>query len=177
MSKTKLQFNKFKQLLNESDNRLIGYHCTNINPEIIIRDGFKVGSDGFTDENMFEDLYKKFLPEIPVFVTFKKPWSDSAKYTLKLDLTGLKLYPDFGSLVDTGAYYDYDFKEKTKMFYWEHWSDITNPKLVEFLEDFGDDDPILYPEDLSGEDSKEVLDSACVSGEGLNKRIISIKTN
>ena len=48
------------------DTKRYAYHCTNIDPEIIKKEGWKVG-DGFTLDNQFKDLYKKYLPNVPVF--------------------------------------------------------------------------------------------------------------
>lgn len=147
----------------------IAYHSTNTNPEIIKNEGFKLGK-GFTQENMFEDLYENYLPEIPVFVTKEKPWDDSAKYLIELDISGLELFPDFGSLVDVGAIYDFD----EELFYWEDFSDIPNLSLRQYIENtFGE--PILPASEFSGEDSWKYLGSACVSGKHLENRIIDWK--
>lgn len=146
------------------------YHCTNIDPEIIKREGWKVGS-GFTVENMFGDLYEKYLPKVPVFVSDdgKEVWDTNAKYIIKLDITGLDLYPDFGSLPDTGAYYDPD----EECFYWQ--DGFSNPEMEEYVSEY--DDELLYAEDFSGEDCMAVLGTACVDGKLLTPdKIISWTT-
>lgn len=142
------------------------YHCTNIDPEIIKKEGWKVGS-GFTVENMFGDLYEKYLPKVPVFVSDdgKAVWDTNAKYIIKLDITGLDLYPDFGSLPDTGAYYDPD----EECFYWQ--DGFSNPEMEEYVSEY--DDGLLYAEDFSGEDCMAVLGTACVDGSKLQGRIVS----
>ena len=85
------------------------------------------------------------LPKIPVFITDdnRKLWTDDSKYVIELNISDLELYPDFGSLVDEGAYYD------GKLFYWDDWSEIKNPKILEFIEDHVYDEPIIRPEDFT----------------------------
>ena len=158
--------------------RQYAYHCTNTDPEIIKRDGWKVGM-GFTLGNFFDKLNKKYLPKVPVYVTSdtREVWDTNADYIIKLDITGLDLYPDFGSLPDTGAFYDLD----EKYFHWYDDSEIgltfTNTpagqKMKEYLESISPDEYILLPDDFSGEDSMRILGTAVVDGSKLQGRIVS----
>lgn len=169
----KITFEKLKyELINESSNKNFGYHCTNTNPEIIKREGFKVGNNGFTKENMFEDLYQKYLPRIPIFISanLKTSYYMDSKYCIVLDINGLDLYPDFGAMPDIGAYYDYD----SELFYWDRFGDIKNSKIRQFVRsEYGE--PILYARDFTGELSWQLIKSACLDGQqDLIKRIINI---
>lgn len=161
--------------VNESSGeRIYAYHCTNIDPEIIKKEGWKVG-DGFTLDNQFENLYKKYLPKVPVFVSNLDVlvWDSKAKYCIKLDITGLKLFPDFGYLPDFGAYYDYD----EECFYWENEDDLdSNKKLKDFVLD-NCDNLTLYADCFDGEDSFNVLGTACVDGSKLKDRIVEWKSS
>ena len=154
------------------------YHCTNIDPEIIKKEGWKVGM-GFTKGNFFDDLYKKYDPKVPVHITGseREVWDTNADYIIKLDITGLDLYPDFGSLPDTGAFYDLD----EQYFHWYDDSGIgltfTNNdagrKMKEYLELISPDEYILLPDDFTGEVSMRILGTACVDGSKLQGRIVS----
>ncbi len=152
---------KDTEMLKESnDNKIYAYHCTNVNPEKIKKEGFKVGN-GFTQDNQFGGLYKKYLPKYPCFISNSnaKIWDDNSKYILKIDITGLELYPDFGHLVDFGAYYDeedetYDDKEYGDDFVsWdedgeEDFDDEDEDDFSDgFLFDEDDDDPQYEDED------------------------------
>ena len=90
------------------------YHCTEVDPETILREGFKSGSGGYTGTNVIEDFYEKYLPKNPMFVSDlnAEVWSKYSKYCMKIDVSGLKLYPDFGHLLDYCAYHGDD------AFYW-----------------------------------------------------------
>lgn len=156
-----------------SDKKRYAYHCTSVDPEIIKKNGWKSGEGGFTSNNMFEDLYENYLPEVPVFVSDEKVkvWSNKSKYCIKLDITGLDLYPDFGSLPDVGAHYDFD----SELFWWESKNDIKSKEMKEFVRVFGADDSSFYACDFSGEDSMENLGTACVSGKDLTPdRIVAV---
>ena len=134
---------------------------------------------GFTLGNFFDKLNKKYLPKVPVYVTSdtREVWDTNADYIIKLDITGLDLYPDFGSLPDTGAFYDLD----GKYFHWYDDSGIgltfTNTpagkKMKEYLESISPDEYILLPDDFSGEDSMRILGTAVVDGRKLQGRIVS----
>lgn len=156
------------------DTKRYAYHCTNVDPEIIKKEGWKVG-DGFTLDNQFEDLYKKYLPNVPIFISrLDVPvWDSKAKYCIKLDITGLKLFPDFGYLPDFGAYYDYD----EECFYWENEDDLdSNKKLKDFVLD-NCDNLTLYADCFDGDDSFNILGTACVDGSKLKDRIVEWKSN
>lgn len=105
--------------------KAFGYHCTEINPEIILREGFKSGSGGYTHTNVIEDFYEKYLPKNPMFMSDLKAevWSKYSKYCMKIDVTDLQLYPDFGHLLDYKAYHDDD------CFYWSEFGLATLKRL------------------------------------------------
>lgn len=160
---------KLKESVEPKDAKTYAYHCTDVDPEIIKKEGWKVG-DGFTLDNQFKDLYKKYLPNVPVFVSrLDVPiWDYKSKYCIKLDITGLKLFPDFGYLPDFGAYYDYD----EECFYWENEDDLdSNKKLKDFVLD-NCDNLTLYADCFDGDDSFNVLGTACVDGSKLKDRIV-----
>ena len=150
------------------------YHCTDVDPEIIKKEGWKVG-EGFTLDNHYADLYEAYLPKVPVFISNPKAdlWDTGSKYIIKLDITGLELYPDFGNLENFDAYYD----EDNESFYWEEGSNFgNNKKLKAFVREYSDEDTIAA-EDFQGEDSFEVIGTACVDGTQLEGRIVEWKEN
>lgn len=145
------------------------YHCTNVNPDIIKKEGWKVGN-GYTQRNMFDDLYREYLPAVPVFISNldSNIWDANAKYCIKLDITGLKLYPDFGSLPDNGAHVD------EYGFYWDSEDDIENLELRDYILNTSDD---LYisNSDFTGDVSFDTIGTACVDGHQLtNDRIVEV---
>lgn len=158
-----------------------GYHCTNINPDFILANGFKATGKGFTDVNVIEDFYKKYLPKNPMFLSDLKAevWSKNSKYCIKVDVTGLQLYPDFGHLLDYKAYYDDD------CFYWSDnglmqlkekaSKDIFSKKVFEFAKNL--EDNTLLAKDFSGEMSRDLIGTFTIDGDLLvPERVIEIKT-
>lgn len=128
--------------VNESDeDREYAYHVSNVPPEKIKKEGFKSGlGNGGTDINLFQELYDQDYPKNYLFIS-KEPWdierNEKFKYCYKIDITDLDLYPDFGMLIDNGAYYEDDGDDY--IFYWKD-KDIKfmkNKKLKEFLEKEG----------------------------------------
>ena len=166
---------KDTEMLKESnDNKIYAYHCTNVNPEKIKKEGFKVGN-GFTQDNQFGGLYKKYLPKYPCFISNSnaKIWDDNSKYILKIDITGLELYPDFGHLVDFGAYYDEE-DENGDVLFW--WNDNTNelndiPKLQKYL---SGTDWYLNSNEFTGKMSFEMIGTACIDGRKLTPDRIEV---
>lgn len=79
-----------------------------IDPKIILSKGFKAGSGGYTENNLVQDFYDIYLPANPMFVSSidVKVWDKDAKYCIKVDISNLNKYPDFGHLLDFGAYFD-----------------------------------------------------------------------
>lgn len=159
-----------------------GYHCTEANPDTIMRDGFKSGRGGFTRINLLEDFYEKYLPKNPMFLSdlHAKVWSTYSKYCMKIDVTGLQLYPDFGHLLDYHAYYDED------CFYWREngleWlradsrRDQTTKKVLDFVESL--DDNTLWASDFTGEMSREILGTFVIDGNLLTpSRIVQLKAS
>lgn len=155
----------------ENNNREYAYHCTDINPDIILKNGFSSkGGNGLTEDNYFEELYKEYLPDNQCFVS-KTPWNSDTKYVLKIDITGLPKYPDFGSLLDTGAYYE-ETDDGDCLFYWEEKdlanmnSNMTN-SLLHYLTDGKDENErgILYASDFDGETSYRTIGTCCIDGD------------
>ena len=158
-----------------------GYHCTNISPDFILANGFKATGKGFTDVNVVEDFYKKYLPKNPMFLSDLKAevWSKNSKYCMKIDVTGLRLYPDFGHLLDYKAFYDDD------CFYWSNsglvWlqekasKDMFSKKVFEFAQQL--EDNTLWADDFTGELSRDLIGTFAIDGNMLTpQRIIEVKT-
>ena len=68
------------------------YHCTNVNPQKMIKNGFRSGKNGYTGTNLVKDFYELYLPKNPMFVSSikTKVWDANAKYCLTIDITDLK---------------------------------------------------------------------------------------
>ena len=109
-----------------------------------------------------------------------KVWDPKAKYCMKVDISGLKKYPDFGHLIDFGAYFD------EECFWWEnevelqHWLasiDETKRRLADFVLNQLDDG-VLYAADFTGEMSFNILGTCAIDGNQLNaNRIIEVKSH
>lgn len=160
--------------------RQYGYHCTEINPEIILKDGFKSGKGGFTQENLLKDFYDKYLPKNPMFLSdlTAEVWSKYSRYCMKIDITGLELFPDFGHLLDYYAYYDED------CFYWRKNNlnqlkisakkDPFSKKVLNFVENL--EDYTLWVKDFTGQMSKKILGTFVIDGNMLTeKRVVEIR--
>lgn len=163
-----------------SSQREYAYHCTNVNPNLILEKGFRSSPiNGFTENNLFEALYEKYLPSNPCFVS-KNPWDEDSKYILKIDITGLEKFPDFGHLVDTGAYYEETDSPNDMLFYWEE-KDLQFPsqnmpsKLLSFLASKSDEERgILNSEDFDGELSFDLIGTCVVDGDRITPNRIEI---
>ena len=157
------------------------YHCTEINPEIILREGFKSGSGGYTHTNVVEDFYEKYLPKNPMFVSDLKAevWSKYSKYCMKIDVSGLKLYPDFGHLLDYKAYHDDDcfYWSDTGLMWLRHLAkkDPTSKKVLELAERL--EDHTLWGSDFTGEMSRDLLGTFVIDGDLLTReRVVEVKS-
>jgi len=156
-----------------STQREYAYHCTNVNPKIILEKGFHSSPvNGFTENNAFEALYQKHLPKNPCFVS-KTPWDEDSKYILKIDITGLEKYPDFGHLIDTGAYYEETDSPDEILFYWED-KDLKYPsrhmsdELVSFLTSKPEDEiGIMSSDDYDGEMSFYLTGTCAIDGDEI----------
>lgn len=157
-----------------------GYHCTEIDPETILKNGFRSGFGGFTRTNYLEDFYGKYLPKNPMFLSDlnAEVWSKRSKYCMKIDVSGLELYPDFGHLLDYYAYYDED------CFYWHEdgldWLRIAAKKdpvakrVLELAESL--EDNTLWGSDFTGEMSRDVLGTFAIDGSLLTReRVVDIR--
>ena len=159
--------------------REYAYHCTETDPEIIKSRGFMNNGGGFTCKNQFPGLYRKYLPKSKCFVS-KNPWDECTKYVIKIDITGLKKYPDFGNLLEYDAYYD---NEEDDVVFW--WEDKCIPEngessryprpLIEYLKK---NDGIIYSSDFDGELSWNLIGTCCVDGKYITPdRIVDITVN
>lgn len=168
------QIRKAYDKIIESQNRPqreYAFHCTNVNPKSIVKNGFHASPlNGLTLDNQFKNLYSKYLPSNPCFIS-KEPWSADTKYILKIDITGLPKYPDFGSLLDTGAYYE-EIEDDDVLFYWEDNdlnipNDDIPPSLLHFLTDgrSEDDRGLLNSKEFDGDLSYELIGSCCINGD------------
>lgn len=148
------------------------FHCTSTDPKTIESEGWKVGPNGYTEDNMFEDLYFNYLPAVPVFVSDinAKVWDPSAKYCIKLDISGIEKFPDFGNLVESGAIYEDGY------FYWKNEQSIKGSQALKkfIMNDL--ENMTLAEEDFTGDLSWELLGTCAVDGKKLNGRIVDFRT-
>ena len=164
-------------------NTQFAYHCTNVDPKLIAKHGFDAQRGkglGYTDINVLTHFYNKFLPKNPLFVSAldAKVWDANAKWCMKIDISGLPKFPDFGHLLDFGAYYDEDFfwwQDEYEVRSWLSSNDVYKRRLAHFiLEDL--DDMTLYAADFDGDTSFEVLGTCCVNGSLVGAdRIVEVK--
>ena len=160
----------------------IVYHCTDVDPERIKREGFKSGRGGFTIFNHFQDLYNKYLPDNPMFVSsrYVKVWSKSSRFCMQIDISGMEVYPDFGHLVDYYAQMDED------NFFWTDRSvvdlekkagqgDKVAKRLLDYIR-WQFDDQTLPIEDFTGEISFDLLGTCAIDGDKFDfSRVLDIK--
>lgn len=157
------------------------YHCTNIDPKTILTNGFKATGNGYTDTNLVQHFYDEFLPKDPMFLSGLKVkvWDPKSEWCFKVDVSGLKKYPDFGHLLDYGAYFD------ERSFWWaetEHqlkaWlssPDEVQRRLADFILNELDDG-ILWANDFDGETSYKVLGTFAIDGAQFNaSRLVEAK--
>ena len=158
------------------------YHCTNVDPQLIIADGFKATEKGYTGTNVLKHFYKQYLPKNPMFVSSLKAkvWDPKAKYCMKVDISGLKKYPDFGHLLDFGAYFDEEcfwWENEVELQYWLVSRDETKRRLADFVLNQLNDG-VLYSADFTGEMSFNILGTCAIDGDQLNaSRIIEVKSH
>ena len=171
-------FEAYKRILEAQSlpQREYAYHCTDVNPEIIKSQGF-VNKDGFTLENQFQELYDKYLPDSKCFVS-KTPWDENSKYIVKLDITGLRKYPDFGHLLDFEAYFEKYFDDT--VFWWKdgvvpknnEWSYLPE-RLIDYL---NTNDDVIYASEFTGDLSWNLVGTCCIDGKELTPdRFVEIK--
>ena len=160
-------------------NKQFAYHCTDIDPETIKSQGFKSGNRGFTEDNVLKDFYDQYLPANPMFVSslYVKVWDPSSKYCIKVDISGLKKYPDFGHLLDFGAYYDEDcfwWKSEEQLKSWLSSNDETKKSLARYVL-YSCDDLTLPASQFTGDVSFRVIGTCCVDGNQIDaSRLVEI---
>ena len=156
------------------------YHCTNVDPKLILSQGFRSGEGGYTEDNLVQDFYDMYLPENPMFVSSlkAKAWDPEAKYCMKIDISGMKKYPDFGHLIDFNAYVDED------CFYWENKDvqamlnsdDEQERKIAQFIQD-NLDDGVLWADDFDGQLSFDLIGTCAIDGDLLDStKVVEVKT-
>lgn len=161
-----------------ADGKTYAYHCTRINPQRIKDEGFIASHGGYTEENQFDDLYDEYLPSNPCFVS-KSPWSinpDSKDvYVIKMDITGLEIYPDFGHISDV-CMYDEDYNFYIPTGDENGWQVKEYPAAMEYLKKHG----YLLSLDQIVENPKEIFDAfetCVVDGDEITPdRIVSWTT-
>lgn len=160
--------------------KTFAYHCTQVDPKIILSQGFKAGSGGYTENNLVQDFYDIYLPANPMFVSSidVKVWDKDAKYCMKVDISNLNKYPDFGHLLDFGAYFDENcfwWQNTDELKRWLNGNDKTKQRVAEWvLNELSDQ--TLYAEDFNGETSFDIFGTCAIDGDLLtNKIIIDVK--
>ena len=134
----KLLFENWREYLNE-DGRAILYHSTPPwQAEAIEENGLKTSSGGvgFSIAGTWAD---EIYGTRPIYLSAEPGKGGGREYegvVLEVDTTGVQLYPDLPTLVDSGAYVE------EEGMYWEH---ETEPKE---MTPFVDGDGMLYFEDL-----------------------------
>jgi len=178
-----------EKLDEDIDDKQYAYHVSNVPPEVIKDKGFKSGKgNGGTDTNLFDELYQQDYPKNYMFIS-KKPWDEDRnekfKYCYKIDVTDLDFYPDFGMLLENGAYYEESGDDY--VFYWrdKDLKFMKNKQLKSFLE--MQDGEMTVNDMLGGETVNgeyfpdalyDALGSAVVDGDIVNKehRIVDVET-
>ena len=147
------------------------YHCTDVDPKVIIKDGFKATGKGFTNTNQVEHFYKEFLPSNPMFVSKidADVWDNSSKFCMKIDISGLEKFPDFGHLLDYGAYFDEEcfyWEDEDELQKWKQSGDSVQKKLAVFVLDECDN-CTFDAADFTGDLSYEILGTCAIDGSKL----------
>lgn len=156
------------------------YHCTNVDPEVIFQDGFVATGKGFTGRNQVEHFYKEFLPANPMFVSRLdvKAWDADAKWCMKVDISGLEKFPDFGHLLDYDAHFDescFWWEDDNLLEDWLRSTDTIKKALASYIS-IRCDDGVLYAADFTGHDSFDVLGTCAIDGSMLTRdRVLDIR--
>jgi len=160
-----------------------GYHSTDVDPETIKTEGFHSNNPssitfvGDEDRDKFTAFKaaKLHIPENPCWIFNAKVGSNYAgdnDYCLKIDITGLKLWPDLNYL---------NGKQKDGIWYVEAtaWLSKNYAGTVEWLEKNAEKINIggkqLYKAELkklSGEDCFKYIGSAIIDGDKVKDRIV-----
>ena len=166
---------------NMDDNKEYAFHCTDIDPQQIVNDGFKSTGNGLTRANRVERFYKEFLPVNPMFVSSLNAscLDNDSKFCMKIDITGLEKFPDFGRLLDYGAYLDeecFRWEDEDTLQRWRLFGDPVQKKLAEFvLSDC--DKRTIAATDFTGEMSYDILGTCAIDGSKLTfDRIAAVRS-
>lgn len=108
-----------------------------------------------------------------------KIWDQNAKYCIKVDISGLQKYPDFGHLLDYDAYFDENcfwWENEYEVQQWLKSNDVTKRKLANFILN-NLDDGVLWSDQFDGETSFNVLGTCVIDGNLLTPdRVIEIRS-
>lgn len=158
-----------------------GYHYTDADPGEIVSVGFIPDrTKGYTLNVAPEvaELQDASSPMARCFVSNPgfPPQYATSKNRLRIDLSGLNLYPDFANLIELGAYYDEDFESGGLYFWWKD-RDIESLRIRGFgdLADYlGSTDGCVFPEEFGGEESWNLIGTACVDARSVTPDRISV---
>lgn len=173
-----------------------GYHCTQVDPQTILRDGFKNGQGGYTPPpshfSAIEVLYERHLPKTPMFLSdlHAKVWDTDAEWCMKIDVTGLQLYPDFGHLMEYNPRWTelesygrfvwdtYDFARLRSFRGTVFGSTEEYEKMCSFIKKLRIQDGrrYLYAKDFTGEMSRDLLGTFAIDGSMLTRdRVVEVR--
>ena len=136
-------------------NEEIAYHASFTPPDIILKEGLSKKSTGHTVFDAIEDI-ERFLPTNRIYVA-KTLGQYEGEYHYKIDISGLKKYPDFGAFPDFGAYMDYD------QCWWKD-RDINRISDVELKSYVTRNNGELAYEDIIGEDTWDFFGTCVLEG-------------
>ena len=162
-----------------------GYHSTDANPEKIKLEGFNSDNPSAVQWGSDGDKLDKFkqygiqIPKNPCWIFNAKVGSGYAgdnDYCLKIDITGLKLWPDLNFLPEA----DEDGNSTVEI---SQWFKKSYSGLATYLEKNAEkmtlDGKQFYKfniKDISGEDCFKYAGSAVIDGDKVKDRIVAYQT-
>lgn len=106
-------------------------------------------------------------------------WDSKSKFCMKIDITGLEKFPDFGHLLDYGAYFDEEcfwWEDDEQLKKWLSSGDSVEKRLADFVLNECDDG-MLYAADFTGDLSFEILGTCAIDGSKLTvDRVAAVKS-
>lgn len=144
----------------------IGYHTTNVSPDIILKNGLTRGNNGLTEKEMMDNI-DNYLPQNRIYIS-KDPFLFKAQYCYAVNIFGLKKFPDYGSFPDNYAYME------TNTMWWKDRDveKIKNSTLKNILKN---NDCLLFYSDVTGEDTWDWFGTCVVEGPISIDRIKLVK--
>lgn len=102
-----MNFHKLYQIINENTNLKIGFHNTSPeNYELIKKQGLKINSKSYYT-NQSNSWVKRAYGLIPVFISLQEDlYEEQGTVQLTVNIEGLKIAADLGTLIDYGAIID-----------------------------------------------------------------------